>query len=182
MKQLPKSILFLCCLIVILTFTGCSKAGESADQAVRNAFDALKANDSEKIISYFGKNVWEAATEEFFGDDTNADTILLMHDIAMKEFSYKIVGSQEEEGKATVTVEFTNANMGNVVQYFFLFMLTSGGDESDYRKIAERSLAQEDVGINTITQDVSLAKAEDGHWVIDYTETLAYAVFGITLK
>lgn len=98
-----------------LSLTGCGPKRESAQSVVEKAILAVKNLDSESAQTYWGSDSLESV-----GAITNADTdeqsIEIMK-LLTQNLSYSITNSQEDEqdGTATVSVDFTNTNMSLVM-------------------------------------------------------------------
>ncbi|MDF2656994.1 MAG: hypothetical protein K0R19_3468, partial [Bacillota bacterium] len=107
---MKKMLSYLLILILVLALVGCG--GESAEQAVKNTFDAIKSNDRETASKYIDYdellNVGESGEASLGEMDEESQE---MAELILKHFDYKIISSKEEGDTATVTAEITNVNM-----------------------------------------------------------------------
>lgn len=171
-------------LILIAGLAGCG--GESPEQAVTNAFDAIKNIDGETASKYFNYdellNAGETG-EEATDAESDAES-KEMAELILKHFDYKIVSSSKDGDSATVKAEITNVDMKSVLANFIsqAFILAfSGLDEATMDQQMNDKFKElinsEDNKTVTETVDINLVKKEDG-WKIDMSDDLEDSIFG----
>ncbi|MDD4564768.1 MAG: DUF4878 domain-containing protein [Eubacteriales bacterium] len=170
-------------LVIILAFvTGCGGGGETAEQAVKNALDAIKAADVEKASKYVDYEKILNSDEEAADTESDAQSEE-MAKMVLKNLQYKILESSEEKDTATVKVEITNLDMGNVMAGFVsqLFPLAFSGLSEEQMETKSMEIFTDLVSTETKTVtkavDISLSKKEDG-WKIETSDEFADAILG----
>ena len=98
-------------LLVLLLVSGLAACGgESPEQAIKSAFDAIKKNDSATASKYINYNellkAGETGEEDLAAEsDAEADE---MAKLILSHFNYNIISSSEDGDSATVKAEITN--------------------------------------------------------------------------
>lgn len=169
-------------LVVVLAFglVGCG-SGESAEQAVGNALDAIKSMDKEGIEKYIDYDeLVEAEKSDEEADLESEEMIKLV----FEKLEYNIVSSEKNGDTALVTTEITNINMAKVFGEFIMeaFSLAFSDIEeeemnSKMMEIFTNLINREDNEMVTITVDINLKKIND-EWKIDMSDELSNAIFG----
>lgn len=185
-----KRVLSLFLLIPLVLFlAGCggegvtAKKGETAEQSVKKALDAIKAADTEAASKYidYNKIVNAGSTKTLDSEDEKKSEE--MAKMTFKNIQYKILESSEEEKTAVVKTEITNLDMNNVMTGFIsqLFPLAfSGLDEEQLEAKSFEiftNLVSSETKTVTKTVDINLSKGEEG-WKIAGDDALADALTG----
>ena len=103
-------------LVLCLSLGSCGSKRASAESVVESGIKAFQNADQEAIQQYWGEaNFTDIPTEEVSSEDDTYGQELL--EKLASNLSYQITGSSEDENasSATVTVEFTNIDMGVIV-------------------------------------------------------------------
>lgn len=166
------SVLFIS-LILVLTLTACGTS-ETAEEAVNNAFTAVKKSDSKTIEKYFGQGInFEGVDEERASQEIQA-----LHD----NLEFEVLLSDEKNG--VVKTAFTNIDMLPVMVKTFekaLELSFSGLSEEELEKESEtivRDILQED-NLEKLRTNVDLQlKKENKEWKIKLDDELMNAMFG----
>lgn len=170
-------------LIIFLIFglVGCS-SGESPEQAVKNALDALKVADIEKASKYIN---YDELTDETQSEDKAAtvDSEEMLK-LILKNLSYNVKSSSINGNSATVNAEIINTDMSKIIADFihqafaFIFSgLTEEQLDKKYLEIFTDLMNRNDNKTVTNTVEIQLSKTEDS-WKINVSDELADAIFG----
>lgn len=180
---MKKMLSYLLILILVLTLVGCG--GESAEQAVKNTFDAIKSNDRETASKYIDYdkllNVGESGEASLGEMDEESQE---MAELILKHFDYKIISSKEEGDTATVTAEITNVNMQTIMASFLSEAFSLAFSGLNEEQMAEEMSNKFTELINredneTVTKTVDIALTKDGDsWKVDMSEEAGDAIFG----
>lgn len=180
---MKKILLLFLVMVLSLGLIGCGAAtGESPEQAVKNAIDAIKAGDSEKASVYMDYDKLLLA-----GDEENDDTTeqsKKMAQLILNHLDYKILSSSEEGDTATVRTEITNIDMSKVMADFISQLVTLAFSGLSEEQLDEKCIEiytdlinQENNKTVTNTVDIKLSKHE-GKWTINWSDDLADAFMG----
>lgn len=181
--MLKKYIIFISILITFCLSSCSTSNNESAEDAVTNAFNALKTFDKETISKYMDYNSITFTDEDGEGADKNNKMFL-------SNLSFKILSSQQTQNGVRVDVEITNTNLQKVFTDYISkyiadqFSITVGEtteSTEDPQVKADRMLAEiyESEKDNTVTTNVTLSlEKKDGNWNIIVDEPLRAALFG----
>ncbi len=185
-----KKFLFLFLLIpLVLSLAACggegvtAKKGETAEQSVEKALNAIKAADIEAASKYIDYNEIVNAGSTGTPDTEDEKKSEEMSKAILKNIEYKILESSEEEKTAVVKTEITNLDMSNVMAEFIsqLFPLAFSGlnEEQLNEKSFEifTNLVSSETKTVTKTVDINLSKSEEG-WRIVGDDALADALTG----
>ena len=180
---MKKMLSYLLILILVLALVGCG--GESAEQAVKNTFDAIKSNDRETASKYIDYdellNVGESGEASLGEMDEESQE---MAELILKHFDYKIISSKEEGETATVTAEITNVNMQTIMASFISEAFSLAFSGLNEEQMAEEMSNKFTELINredneTVTKTVDIALTKDGNsWKVDMSEEAGDAIFG----
>ena len=183
---MKKGIVILLVLALTFAFSSCSPAREKAQDAVVNAIEAVKEQNTAEIEKYFGSNISSDTVNEAGSFGTDGVVALLV-----KNISYEILDAKEDGDSATVSVSVTNTDMSAAMseyiskmfsvalQYAFLPEEEQPSDE-EMQKIYEDAFSEVlsgDISTVTKTVDVPLTYS-DGSWKIGESDELADALFG----
>lgn len=179
-------------LSMCLSLTACGSNRESAETVVDNAIKAFQSVDQEQTQQYWGDTDFTETSDELTSED-EAYSQELLKKIA-EGLTYTITGSSEDEdaGTATVTVEFTNIDMGAVMsdwvadmisQAFGYAFLPEDQQPTDeelnqmYMDSLEEAMDNHADDKVTNTVDISLSLVDD-EWKIDTTDDVVNAMVG----
>ena len=179
-------------LSTCLSLTACGSNRESAETVVDNAIKAFQSVDQEETQQYWGDTDFTETSDELTSED-EAYSQELLKKIA-GGLTYTITGSSEDEdaGAATVTVEFTNIDMGAVMsdwvadmisQAFGYAFLPEDQQPTDeelnqmYMDSLEEAMDNHADDKVTNTVDISLSLVDD-EWKIDTTDDVVNAMVG----
>ena len=180
-------------LMLCLSLAGCGSKRASAESVVENGIKAFQNADQAAIQQYWGKaNFTDIPSEEVSSEDDAYGQELL--EKLASNLSYQITGSSEDEnaGSATVTVEFTNIDMGVIVPEWIgdIFAQTFGyaflpedqqPSEEELSAMYMDSLNSavdnhtDDLVTNTV--DITLSLVDD-EWKINATDDVIDAMVG----
>ncbi|HML38601.1 MAG TPA: DUF4878 domain-containing protein [Bacillota bacterium] len=181
---MKKKLAILLVLLLAVGLVGCG--GESPEQAVKSAFDAIKKSDSttaSKYINYdellkAGESSEEKSTSE---PDEQAGK---MAESILKHFDYKIISSSQDGDSATVKAEITNIDMKTIMADFIseAFALAFSGLDEETMDLQMKNKFDElvdrpDNKTVTKTVDIKLTKSESS-WKIDMSNETTDAIFG----
>jgi len=172
-------------LIVIILFavvlTACGPKGETPEQAVTNALNAIRDYDKIAMEKYLDDDFMRENETE----DDEENTKLLC-----KKLVYTIKSSSVNGDTATVKAEVTNLDMGKIMAAYMeqalqvafanAFAEEPMGDEELEARIEEiflDLLGKEDNDTVTTTVDIKLTKGKS-NWIIDSDEAFQDAVLG----
>lgn len=180
---MKKLLSYLLILMLMLTLVGCG--GESAEQAVKNTFDAIKLNDRETASKYINYdellNVGESGEASLAEMDEESQE---MAELILKHFDYKIISSTEKGDTAIVTAEITNVDMKTIMASFISEAFALAFSGMDEEQMAEEMSNKFTELINredneTVTKTVDLNLTKDGDsWKIDMSDEAGDAIFG----
>ncbi len=187
---MKKLISVLLCAVMLLSLAACGR--ESAESVVEKAIKSVKDLDLEAMNSYWGDDASDV-TDDVLESESDAEALEVLKLITDK-MTYEIIDSQEDEkaGTATVTVSFTNINMGVVLStllsemftellnYAFLPEEEQPTEEEINSMVMEKlkTLATaEDAEMTTMEVDIHLDLVDD-QWKISNSETAVDAMFG----
>lgn len=103
-ETMKKTISILLAFIMLLSLTACGAKRESAEAIAEKAIKAAQSADPEQIAQY-----WSGSQPDDSDlSDFDAECLKAM----LKNLTYEIVSSEEKETTATVTVKFTNIDIG----------------------------------------------------------------------
>lgn len=176
------SVLFVVALV--FGFAGCGDGGgATAEQAVKNAFDAIKAADVEKASEYIDYDKLLNAGEQEKPDTEEDVQSKEMMGLILENIDYRILESSQEEDTAIVKAEITNKDMGSVMAGFIsqAFALAFSGMNEEqlneqYMEVFTK-LVKEEAQTVTSEVDIKLSKS-DGKWQIDVSDELLDALMG----
>jgi putative cell wall-binding protein len=165
---------------------------ESPEEAVSNAFDALKALDEATVDRYF-------SYEEFMDYDDENNTTPQQEELAqelaqlfLEKLHYKIVSSSINGDTATVKAEITNTDMGLIFEEYMDEViqlaienallpedqqLTDEEIEMQVAQILLDLMEREDNQTVTTTVDINLTR-NNASWKITMDEKLQDAILG----
>lgn len=177
---------------MVLSLAACGGSGESAEEAVKNAFAAAQAMDRATVQKYFGDEFLEETMGDAVDDATDPEDVVQeeLTGKFLKNLSCTVVESVEDGDAATVTAEITNLDLGLIMQEFMGAMIaevlsgtaeTEGltTDETEAKYMAElNTLLEQDTNATvTNTVELTLNKVE-GQWKIGLTDELMNSIFG----
>lgn len=179
-------------LSMCLSLTACGSNRASAETVVDNAIKAFQSVDQEQTQQYWGDTDFTETSDELTSED-EAYSQELLKKIA-GGLTYTITGSSEDEdaGTATVTVEFTNIDMGAVMSDWVADMISQAfgyaflpGDQQPtdeelnqmYMDSLEEAMDNHADDKVTNTVDISLSLVDD-EWKIDTTDDVVNAMVG----
>lgn len=173
-------------LLLSLVLVACGNR-ETPEQAVTNAFNALKNSDMETAQKYFSDSdllINDSESDGLFNDEEE-------YKLLLNNFSFNIISSSEDGDTATVQAEITNIDMASVLLEYFDQIFTVAyenalaGDQAksdeEMDAIAEQLfydlLTSEDNEKVTSTIDINLTR-QDNSWKIESDDELNDAVLG----
>ena len=181
-------IALLIAVAVLFTFTACGKPKrESAQDVMTRALEAVKALDSVKMKEIFGT---EGPAQSF--DDLDAETQTMLK-LCVKNLTYNIISSEENEDTATVKIEITNTDMvtvltdatsqlvGKIVTYMAANNNAQPSDEEAHAmlgEILEGYMPRDDLAKVTNTEEFTLKLSEEGKWQPEITTGQFDTLFG----
>ena len=181
---MKKVFAIILAVLLVMGLAGCG--GQSPEQAVKSAFDAIKKNDSKTASNYVnyqellkaGKSGEEASDSELGAEsDKMAESIL-------RHFDYKIITSSEKGDSATVKVEITNIDMKAIMVDFISEVFTLGFSGLNEETMDAQLNNKFNELINradnkTVTKTVDLKLTKSGSsWKIAMGKEAADAIFG----
>lgn len=190
---MKKYLAVILALILCLSLAGCGSKRASAESVVENGIKAFQSADQEAIQQYWGDTDFtDVPTEEASSEDDVYGQELL--EKLASNLTYRVTGSSEDEstGSATVTVEFTNIDMGVIVPEWIGDIFTQAfgyaflpedqqPSEEELSTMYMDSLNSaidnhaEDLATNTV--DVTLSLVDD-EWKINATDDVIDAMVG----
>lgn len=106
-----KKIISLVLIIVLaISVTACN-SGESPEQAVSNALQAVKQMDKESLSKYLDPNELIEEDNDNEGVDSFDEEQI---SVIFEALEYNIISSKEDGDTAVVNVDITNIDMANV--------------------------------------------------------------------
>lgn len=181
--------------VLCLSLSSCGSTRESAESVVEKGIRAFQNMDEEEMLKYWGETeLTDPAEEENTADGASeAYGEELLKKLA-GSLSYEIKESTEDPdaGTASVTVEFTNVNMGTVIPewigdvfskslgYAFLPEDQQPGDEelnAIYQESLNTAMSNHADDTVTNTAEVELSLVDDA-WKINATEEVLDAMTG----
>ena len=177
-------ILALLIFTLVFTFTGCS--GESPEQAVTNAIEAIKEMDQDKLSKYI-------EYDELVNTDDSAELTEQEEEQAksiFKNLEYEIKSSTEDGDTAVVNTDITNIDMGVVFSEMFMEMFSRAFDdafssdpmteeETDEMMLNLMAELMEKHKDTTVTNTVSIKLNKvDNQWKIEMDDELQNALMG----
>lgn len=151
-------------LLIMLAFAGCGKKG--AEEPKETTPKAM----TEDYLSYMKEGEYEKAAA-LVGTEFNQDSYENSADLqknAMKaaygEMEYEIGNEKVEDGKATVTVQITNANYLSVMDDAIFETMEKQEDDAYTEKIFKEKLEKAEP---TEAEVLVNYRKEDGKWVFD---------------
>ena len=183
-NEMKKKLAILLVLLLAVGLVGCG--GESPEQAVKSAFDAIKKSDSttaSKYINYdellkAGESSEEKSTSE---SDEQAGK---MAKSILKHFDYKIISSSQDGDSATVKAEITNIDMKTIMADFIseAFALAFSGLDEETMDLQMKNKFDELIDRpdnKTVTKAVDIKLTKGGNsWKIDMSNETTDAIFG----
>lgn len=164
--------------VLMISLAGCG-GRESAEDVVKNAIEALKSYDTEKISAYWGG---DSAIAE--GDGQESEEML---QAIFEGITYEIVSSKEEETTASVEVKISNLDMssvmGDTISELFVKLLGdsfSGGEQMSEEEqeqlfndtfLEKLKSGEYETVEKTVTVSLTLT---DKKWTIDQDNNEAY--------
>ena len=189
---MKRILALLTVLSMCLSLTACGSNRESAETVVDNAIQAFQSADQEQTQQYWGDTDFTETSDELTAEDEVYSQELLKK--IAGGLTYTITGSSEDEdaGTATVTVEFTNLDMGAIMSDWVADMISQAFGYAflpEDQQPTDEELNQmymdglEDAMENhaddkvTNTVDISLSLVDD-EWKINTTEDVVNAMVG----
>ena len=190
---MKKYLAVILALILCLSLAGCGSKRASAESVVENGIRAFQSADQKAIQQYWGDTDFtDVPTEETPSEDDVYGQELL--EKLASNLTNQVTGSSEDEstGSATITVEFTNIDMGVIVPEWIgdIFTQTFGyaflpedqqPSEEELSSMYMDSLNSaidnhaDDFVTNTV--DITLSLVED-EWKINATDDVIDAMVG----
>ena len=180
---MKKLLSLMLAVTLVFSLVACGGSGETAEQATKNALDAIKSAYSEKAKEYVD---YDELLD--MGEDKKLDTEEQvksdeMAKIIFEGLEYEILGSTENGESATVTANITNKDMSSVMsnlisQAFALAFSGLSGDEMDakFEELMVELIQTEDKKV-TEEINIDLVKA-DGKWKINMNDAFIDALSG----
>lgn len=190
---MKKYLSVILALMLCLPLASCGSKRASAESVVENGIKAFQSADQEAIQQYWGDTDFtDVPTEEVSSED-DAYAQELLEKLA-SNLTYQITGSSEDvsAGSATVTVEFTNLDMGTIVpewigdvftQAFGYAFLPEDQQPSEeelnamYMDSLHSAIENHAEYFATNTVDVTLSLVDD-EWKINATDDVIDAMVG----
>lgn len=187
MKKKACALVLAVCMLFSLSACGGGTSRESAETVVKNALDAVKSCDLDKMAEYWGDEA--IGTDDFTDDFVSEETIQAI----FSGLTYEILDSEEKESTATVEVKISNVDMTQVMTDAMTELFSALSDEdflAEIEQMTEEEAAQffidqfvevlqrpDNARVeNTVTVPLSLV---DGKWVIDdATDDVVDAMLG----
>lgn len=194
---MKRMISILLAAVMALSFTACGTKRESAQQVVEKAITAVQEMDWETAQSYWGADAFDTATDIASDDSEDSATDEQLEKVLepmMRNLSYTVTGSEEDEkaGTATVSVDITNIDMSLVMAelvknavadamtYAFLPADQQPTDEElDEKYMADLTelVTADDAETVTTSVDIPLTLVDD-QWQISSSDEAADAMMG----
>ena len=189
MKGKGAILFYVASLLILITgLGGCGReeSAQSAEEAVKIAFDGLLARDKDTVDKYFDYHTIVDYDEESEVSRSR------YYELVLRDLSYTIKDSQEDGDRATVTVDITNRDLEAaydqfVVQSYELVIKeayktdgTGMNDEELQAAMDEQLLdvlENAEVPMRTTTVELGLLR-NDKRWFIDIDETVKNAMYG----
>ena len=171
-------------IILVIGMTGCS--GETPEQAVTNAIEAIKKMDQEELsryIEYDDLVNTDDSTELTEQEEEQAKSIF-------KNLEYEIKTSDEDGDTAVVNANITNIDMGVVFSEMFMEMFSRAfedafssdpmtEEETDEMMLNLMAELMEKHRDTTVTNNVSIKLNKvDNQWKIEMDDELQNALMG----
>ena len=175
-----------------ISLVACGSSRDSAETVVDNAIKAFQSADQDQTQQYWGDTNFTETSDGLTSED-EAYSQELIEKIA-GGLTYTIAGSSEDEntGTATVTVEFTNIDMGAVMSDWIADMMSTvfgyaflpedqQPSDEELNQIYMDSLKEvidnhkDDTVTNTV--DISLSLIDE-EWKINTTDDVVNAMVG----
>lgn len=190
---MKKFLSVILALVLCLSLASCGSKRASAESVVESGIKAFQNADEEAIQQYWGDaDFTDVPTEETTAEDDAYGQELL--EKLASNLTYRITGSSEDEdaGTATVTVEFTNIDMGAIVPewigdvftkalgYAFLPEDQQPSEEelsAMYMDSLNSAIDNHAGDVVTNTVDVTLSLVDD-EWKINATDDVIDAMVG----
>lgn len=170
-------------LLLAIVLTGCGK-GETPEQAVTSALNAIKNEDWETAEKYF---TGEFSEEDLENSEDEGEILNLL----FRNLSFNIVSSSEDGDTATVKTELTNIDMNVLMKEYIREAMAiamenalAGDDaksdeemEAEIQQLLTDLLEKEDNETVTTTIDINLTK-QDNSWIIEADDEFLDALSG----
>lgn len=170
-------------LLLAIVLTGCGK-GETPEQAVTSALNAIKNEDWETAEKYF---TGEFSEEDLENSEDEGEILNLL----FRNLSFNIVSSSEDGDTATVKTELTNIDMNVLMKEYIREAMAIAmenalaGDnaksdeemEAEIQQLLTDLLEKEDNETVTTTIDINLTK-QDNSWIIEADDEFLDALSG----
>lgn len=176
---MKKILSFILIAAMIITMTACGSKGETPEQAVKGALDAIKKADKAQASKYIDYDTLMQSGEE--NNDAESEEMVKL---IFTNLSYNIISSSVNEDKATVKVEITNTDVSKVFEEFMPEMVTlafSGLNEEQMNvksmEIFKELIGREGNQTVTDTIDIALEK-KDNTWKVNLDDDAIDAILG----
>ena len=111
---MKRTLSFALCLVMILSLCACGPKRPSAQSVVEDTINSIKSPEAE-FCGFYGTENYGTVSDntESTEDGLSNETYRKM----IQNISYTVISATEDEesGTAVVTVEITNANLGDVM-------------------------------------------------------------------
>lgn len=188
---MKKIIAILISILMLASFCGCDVSVIEPEEIVQGFFQAMKEKDEDVLILYTENSDMNTLLH-CTGEE---EQVARMYDATVKNLSWKILSVKKSEDKstATVEVEISNANMGDVLKAYqkeateyMREVLYDDGITTEklnakcmeiyVEQIEKAAENADDAVVEVVT--INLTKNEDYSWDMEMTDELMKAIIG----
>ena len=170
---MKKLLSVLLVFAIVLSFTACGGAGNTAKDALNKGLNAVKKFDVEGIAKYFANS--EDITKENLAEVEGIEQAKAI----FSTFSWKIKSCEEEGDKATATVELTCVSLAEIVSQIMSEMMsgmlsgTATEEPTEEAVLEKMTKMLKDPKAKKITETVTFTLEKiDEQWMITNPEVL----------
>lgn len=171
------------CLAAMIMLAGCS-SGETAEEATRNALNAVKIADTGTMTRYFGTDFINEPDEEVKSQALTA--------AFFKNFAYEIISVEGKGNAATARLKLTNTDMeklmGGLLEEMLTEVFSTAFLPEDQQPTPEETNAKfetmlmealENADAETVTAEVEVSlEKKDDIWIIVASDEFIDAAMG----
>lgn len=176
---MKKIISIVIALSLMIGMSGCG--GETPEQAVSNALNAVKTANKDEASKYFDYNTLVKNAENGTTLDAESEEMVKLF---FRDLSYQVESSSVNGDEATVKTEITNTDMSLVLKNMIAQALPLAFSDISDEEMKDKTeqifvdlLNSKDNKTVTNTVDIKLVK-KDGQWKINFDEKFGDALLG----